>query len=71
MDNEPVKTEETPQTPSDAELPEQLSIFGEFMFYLRENKKWWLIPIIVVMLLLGALVFLGSSPASPFIYTLF
>jgi hypothetical protein len=34
------------------------------------NKKWWLIPIIVVLALLGLLVFLGNT-AAPFIYPLF
>src|SRR5438876_148823 len=37
----------------------------------RYNKKWWLLPIMVVILLLGVLVFLGSTGAAPFIYTLF
>ena len=43
----------------------------EFWDFLRYNKKWWLTPIIAVLLLVGLLVVLGSSPAAPFIYTLF
>ena len=43
----------------------------EFYDFLRENKKWWLAPIVISMLLLGALVLLGGSAAAPFIYTLF
>jgi len=50
---------------------EQLSIFGEFWLFITENKKWWLIPILVVLLLLGAVAILGSTGAAPFIYTLF
>jgi hypothetical protein len=46
-------------------------IFSEFWAFLRYNKKWWLLPIMVVILLLGVLVFLGSTGAAPFIYTLF
>ena len=46
-------------------------LLGEFWGFLRENKKWWLAPIVVSMLLLGALVMLGGSAAAPFIYTLF
>jgi hypothetical protein len=46
-------------------------IFSEFWDFLRYNKKWWLLPILVVMLLLGALVLLSGSGAAPFIYTLF
>jgi hypothetical protein len=47
------------------------SLVGEFWGFLKQNKKWWLLPILAVMLLLGLLVFLGGSGAAPFIYTLF
>jgi hypothetical protein len=47
------------------------SLVGEFIEFLSENKKWWLAPIIVSILLLGALVMLGGTAAAPFIYTLF
>jgi len=43
-------------------------LIAEFVDFLLHNKKWWLIPIILVLLLLGVLVFLGGSPAAPFIY---
>lgn len=46
-------------------------IVREFVDFLAENKKWWLAPIIISVLLLGALVLLGGSAAAPFIYTLF
>jgi len=38
---------------------------------MRQNKKWWLLPIVVVMLGFGLLVFLSGTAAAPFIYTLF
>ena len=38
---------------------------------LRENKKWWLLPIVLVLLLFGVLLMLGATAAAPFIYTLF
>ena len=44
---------------------------GEFWDFLSHNKKWWLTPIILVLLLLGILIFLGATAAGPFIYTLF
>ena len=44
---------------------------SEFVDFLRDNKKWWLAPIIFSILALGALVMLGGSAAAPFIYTLF
>jgi len=47
------------------------SITREFVEYLGENKKWWLAPILIVLLLLGVLVVLGATSAAPFIYTLF
>ena len=47
------------------------SLVGEFTDFLKENKKWWLLPIIVSVLGLGVLVMLGGSAAAPFIYTLF
>ncbi len=40
--------------------------------FLKERKKFWLVPVVVVLLLLGILiVFGGSSALAPFIYTLF
>jgi competence protein ComGC len=37
-----------------------------------ERKKWWLVPMIIVLLLIGALIFLSAGSAvAPFIYTLF
>jgi hypothetical protein len=47
------------------------SIAAEMLTFLRENRKWWLAPILVSVLLLGALVVLGGGAAAPFIYTLF
>ncbi|MCB9602903.1 MAG: hypothetical protein H6721_04540 [Sandaracinus sp.] len=39
--------------------------------YLGHHRKWWLGPIVIAIVLLGVLVFLGSTGAAPFIYTLF
>lgn len=49
----------------------QVGLFREFIDFMRYNKKWWLTPIILVLLLVGVLIFLGSTGAAPFIYTLF
>ena len=46
-------------------------LFREYVDFLLHNKKWWLIPIIIALLLVGVLIVLGSSAAAPFIYTLF
>jgi hypothetical protein len=46
-------------------------IVREFWDFLRFNKKWWLTPIVVIMLLFGALILMSGTAAAPFIYTLF
>jgi len=43
----------------------------ELLQFIRHNKKWYLIPIVVSILALGVLIALGSTGAAPFIYTLF
>jgi hypothetical protein len=52
-----------------AEAPR--SAVSEVLAFAFNNKKWWLAPIIVVLLGLGLLVILGGTAAAPFIYTLF
>lgn len=49
-----------------------MSILKELWQFLRVRKKFWLFPIILVMLFLGALIVLGQGSAvAPFIYTIF
>ena len=49
-----------------------MSLVRELWAFLRVRKKWWLTPIVVMLVLLGALIFFGQSSAvAPFIYTLF
>ena len=47
------------------------SLAGEFIEVLKHNKKWWLLPILLILLGLGLLVLLSSSAVAPFIYPLF
>jgi hypothetical protein len=50
----------------------KLSILAEFWAFMRARKKWWLAPIILVMLMLSLLMVLTQGSAlAPFIYTLF
>jgi hypothetical protein len=44
---------------------------SDFWYFLRHNKKWWLTPIVLLIVLFGVLVVLGGTGAAPFIYTLF
>ena len=48
-----------------------VGLIREFWDFLKHSKKWWLTPIILVLLLFGALLILGGTAAAPFIYTLF
>jgi hypothetical protein len=49
----------------------QSGLVGELLGFVMANKKWWMIPILVMVLVLGLIVFLGGTAAAPFIYTLF
>ena len=50
----------------------KLSIISEFWDFLKTRKKWWLGPIVLIMLLMGLLIVLTEGSAvAPFIYTLF
>ena len=50
----------------------KLSIFTELWHFMRMRKKWWLLPIILIIVLLGLiLIFAQTSPLAPFIYTVF
>jgi hypothetical protein len=43
----------------------------ELLWFLARNRKWWLVPLILALLLIGLLVLIGGTGAGPFIYTLF
>ena len=47
------------------------NLLVEFWCFLRYNKKWWLTPIIAMLLAIGVLVLMSGSAVAPFIYTLF
>jgi hypothetical protein len=59
------------QSIEDLARQKRTGLVGELAGLLVEHKKWWLAPIIISVLLLGALVLLGGTAAGPFIYTLF
>jgi hypothetical protein len=46
-------------------------LLAELWEFVSQNKKWWLLPIVLILLLLAGLIFLSGTGAAPFIYTLF
>jgi len=54
------------------DLRSKLSIFGELWAFMKTQKKWWIGPIILVLVLMGLILILTQGSAlAPFIYTLF
>ena len=49
----------------------EMGLLAEFALFLRDNKKWWLVPILLVLALFGTLIFLSSATALPWIYAIF
>jgi hypothetical protein len=47
------------------------SILGELWGFMKQNKKWWLLPLLLALLAFGVLVLLSGTGLAPFIYTLF
>lgn len=57
--------------PPSFEPVRRMSVVEEFILFLKENKAYWMAPILIVLFLLILLVVFGGTAASPFIYTLF
>ena len=65
--------ESHPSTEQFVKLAEdrQPGFFSEFYSFIRQNPKWWLTPILIILFLLIALVIVGQTPLAPFIYPFF
>jgi hypothetical protein len=50
---------------------QSLTMLHEIWLFLRATGKWWLVPVIFALLLLGAAMILSASSYAPFLYTLF
>jgi hypothetical protein len=46
-------------------------LLRDFWGFMKQNKKWWLLPLITVFLIFALLIFLSGTGLAPFIYTLF
>ncbi len=55
----------------DLSREQEPSLLREIWTFIKEEKLWWMSPIIIALLLVGILVALTSTGAAPFIYTLF
>ena len=73
MTNDAQEAAERPQKETGRKAKgRKFSILSEFFVFLKENKRWWLIPIITIFLLLGVLIAITSQSAwAPFLYPLF
>jgi hypothetical protein len=49
----------------------RVGLLRELWDFLKHNKKWWLIPILVALALVALLAILGGTGLAPFIYTVF
>ena len=59
------------QQQSFSEIEYKGNMFREFLELIMKNKKYWMLPLILVILLLALLIIFGETVATPFIYTLF
>ncbi len=69
-----MSSEPGPKKPDDfSHLAEgvQPGFLAEYWDFLIHNGKWWLFPVVLVLLVVGALVLVGGTAAAPFLYTLF
>lgn len=54
------------------EMSTNVKVVGEFLSFLMARKRWWLIPMVAMLLLCGLMmIFANASGVAPFIYTLF
>ena len=62
----------TAKKKKDGDIMSKISVIKEMWSFIKVRKKWWLIPIIAFLLILGTLIVLAEGSAlAPFIYTLF
>jgi hypothetical protein len=47
------------------------TVLGEVWRFAMQTRKWWMVPLVVILLCIGVIIILGGTAAAPFIYTLF
>jgi len=48
-----------------------MDFIKDILGFMMERKKWWLLPVILVLLVIGLIIFTGGSAIAPLIYTIF
>ena len=66
-----MKSHELTEFEKAAQESDNHGIVREFFGFLSANKKWWLLPVVICLLVLGLLVFLSGTGFAPFVYSLF
>lgn len=69
-DNDP-KAENESSFAQAGRQEQDASVLTEFIRFLKHNKRWWMLPILIVLLLLGLLSIAVNPATAPFIYSLF
>lgn len=64
-------SDESQNTFEKAGQQRQTGLLADVWNMLKQNKKFWLIPLIIALLVFGLLIMVGGTAAAPFIYTLF
>jgi len=70
MSEQPKQTSTGNDFLAEASHDKQGGLLAEFIAFMRENKAWWMAPILIVLGLVGVLLILGATGAAPFLYTL-
>ncbi len=70
MTKPPTKTEQSEDFAQQAQM-RQTGLLEEYLAFLREERKWWLVPILLPLLLAAGFVIVAGTAAAPFIYALF
>lgn len=60
-----------PKDPTKAGNPHRRSLAAELLGFVVHHRKWWLLPILTVLLVLGLLVASGGGAMAPFLYAMF
>ena len=70
-DDEGARVKEKGKSQFEQRAGENVSLVREMLGFLDQSKKWWLLPILGTLLIVGVFVLLSTTVAAPFVYTFF